>query len=282
MYKLFFCFVIFTFYSVELIDCTRVIADDRFLEECLSAHNKYRDLHENTPRLKLGRNATEYALNRVMALAQMDNHRMPADKRAVFGENFYWYYDTAGYHSCKDAVDVWYNGIGKYNYNRPGFADSTGGFSQVVWRGSQYIGCALIEQDKNIKYPETFIVCNYWPAGNIDNQYPYNVYPVKERPERPPSGPSGGSGSGSSSNNEWSSERPGGQGGHRPGTGNRPDERPIINTGNRPGSGSHWSGDRPGSSSGADAGIWTVPSRPVQSQPPKPPRYPLILLHPII
>ena len=281
----------------------KVIADDEFLKDCLQAHNKCRDLHENTHHLKLNKSVidfnfdknfekfkifvpkvTEHAIARIRSLAKIDGSR-PVDNKMIYGENFYWYYDSAGYHSCQDAVDLWYKGRNHYDYNRPGFSDKTGGFSQVVWRGSHHMGCAQV-RDNTRNYPETYIVCNYWPPGNVDSQYPYNVYPLKEV-ERP-----SGAGSGSWSGSEWSNERPV----NRPGTAgtpiNRPEEKPItsvhrpqqqqpVSEGSWAGAGTVVAAERPERPEGEN--VWNVPARPVLGSrpPPTPPKYPLVLLHPL-
>jgi hypothetical protein len=173
-------FIVLTLF--EIGECRiKIIADDIFLDDCLYAHNKYRDLHENTERLTLEKNATDYAIDRVRTLAKLEGgYPINGRIKVVYGENFYWYYDPKGYHSCKDAVDLWYKGKLQYNYNRPGFTETSGGFSQLVWRQSKYLGCARVEDDTRGSY-ETYIVCNYLPAGNVEGQYPYNVYPVKEK-----------------------------------------------------------------------------------------------------
>ncbi|CAG2102363.1 unnamed protein product [Medioppia subpectinata] len=279
------------------IDCgIKVIADDKFLDDCLFAHNKYRDLHENTSRLKANRTATEYALSRIRSLAKIDGQRPVDNQRVVFGENFYWYYDNTGYHSCADAVDLWYKGRDRYDYNRPAFHEKTGGFSQVVWRGSQYLGCARVEDDTR-KYFETYIVCNYLPAGNVDGQYPYNVYPLREV-DRPSVAPviGGGSWSGSADRPVSVGHRPEASG-HKP-EADRPYDRPntvhrpingVNNDGwaadrpvrpvDRPISSNGWPSDRPSTGSG---GVWTVerPERPsARPPPPTPPGYPLIFYY---
>jgi hypothetical protein len=179
----------------EIGECRiKLIADDVFLDDCLYAHNKYRDLHENTERLTLHRNATDYAIDRVRTLAKLEGgYPISALVRVVYGENFYWYYDPKGYHSCEDAVDLWYKGIQQYSYNRPGFTDKSGGFSQLVWRQSKYLGCARVEDDTR-GYFETYIVCNYHPAGNVEGMYPYNVYPPKDKNSQRPGGGGGGGG----------------------------------------------------------------------------------------
>ena len=40
-----------------------------------------------------------------------------------------------------------------------------GHYSQMIWRGTQRVGCAIA------KSPGTdVLVCRYWPSGNVDGQ----------------------------------------------------------------------------------------------------------------
>ncbi|CAG2174263.1 unnamed protein product [Oppiella nova] len=221
--------------------------------------------------------ATEYALSRIRSLAKIDGQR-PIDKGLVLGENFYWYYDNTGYHSCADAVDLWYKGRDLYDYNNPRFHEKTGGFSQVVWRASQHLGCARVEDDTR-KYYETYIVCNYDPPGNVDRQYPFNVSPRRDV-NRPGVEPviGGGSWNGGADRPVSVGHRPENSP-HRPEV-DRPYDRPsTVQSGvhrpvDRPISASGWASDRPGGS----GGVWTVerPDRPSsRPPPPSPPGYPL-------
>ncbi|KAF3768874.1 hypothetical protein M406DRAFT_355061 [Cryphonectria parasitica EP155] len=56
--------------------------------------------------------------------------------------------------------------------------DSWGHYSQVVWKGSNSIGCAVQACEAgtlDADYPGFFSVCNYWPAGNVETEYADNV-----------------------------------------------------------------------------------------------------------
>jgi len=46
-----------------------------------------------------------------------------------------------------------------------------GHYTQVVWRATQQVGCAL-GRCPGLAYPNT-IVCDYGPGGNVNNQKPY-------------------------------------------------------------------------------------------------------------
>jgi hypothetical protein len=190
--KFLFCIFILKISILKFGECgIKVIADDKFNYDCLDAHNFYRDYHENTAKLTLNKNATDYAVSRIRTLAKLDGGR-PTNQpnKVVMGENFYWYYDNTGYHKCGSAVDLWYKGYHHYDFNHPRFTEKSGGFSQVVWRGTKQIGCARVEDDTR-RYYETYILCSYYPPGNVDGQYPYHVLPIRSRepshkPDREP------------------------------------------------------------------------------------------------
>jgi len=74
------------------------------------------------------------------------------------------------------AVKAWYDEESKYNYASPGFSGATGHFTQVVWKGSARLGCA-IRQCATMAggRPASFISCHYSPPGNYQGQFPQNV-----------------------------------------------------------------------------------------------------------
>jgi uncharacterized protein YkwD len=68
------------------------------------------------------------------------------------------------------AVASWMNEASSYNYANP-VAGEAGHYTQVVWRASVRIGCALVNCP-NLQYPNT-ILCDYAPGGNTGSQKPY-------------------------------------------------------------------------------------------------------------
>ena len=64
-----------------------------------------------------------------------------------------------------------------YNYK---FGKSKNGeviehFTQLVWKSTTHIGCAYAEGTWSGFKPSYFVCCNYYPAGNYQNQYIKNV-----------------------------------------------------------------------------------------------------------
>jgi uncharacterized protein YkwD len=69
----------------------------------------------------------------------------------------------------------WYDEVRQYNFAAPGFQKGTGHFTQIVWRGTREVGCAVATCSG-----KAFWVCRYAPQGNIVNPgyFEKNVLPV--------------------------------------------------------------------------------------------------------
>ncbi len=115
-----------------------------------------------------------------------------------YGENLYWNANSRNVlGSGSQGVKAWYQISSKvnyllyiffffdvptykrydevkyYNFNSPGFSGRTGHFTQVVWKSTTLVGCARCGGWGSGWY-ETYVVCNYRPAGNIvgdNNRY---------------------------------------------------------------------------------------------------------------
>jgi glioma pathogenesis-related protein 2 len=73
----------------------------------------------------------------------------------------------------------WYEEMGRYKFSAPGFQKGTGHFTQIVWRETRELGCAVASCNGRKHW-----VCRYAPAGNIVNPgyFEKNVLPVGCRP----------------------------------------------------------------------------------------------------
>lgn len=76
-----------------------------------------------------------------------------------------------------------------YNFNNPGFSSATGHFTQVVWRGSSTLGCAVQVCNTGLGgtgWPQgSIVVCRYSAAGNVLGYFQSNVLPVSSNPPPP-------------------------------------------------------------------------------------------------
>ena len=68
-----------------------------------------------------------------------------------------------------------YDEMRRYNFGAPGFQKGTGHFTQIVWRGTREVGCAVANCSGKALW-----VCRYLPQGNIVNPgyFEKNVLPV--------------------------------------------------------------------------------------------------------
>ena len=86
--------------------------------------------------------------------------------RSDLGENIFM--GSEGYYSA--AVRMWAGEKEHYDYGTNGSRDGeeTGHYTQMVWSGSERLGCAMASGCGNV-----FLVCSYYPAGNVAGERPY-------------------------------------------------------------------------------------------------------------
>ncbi|KAH8703409.1 CAP domain-containing protein [Talaromyces proteolyticus] len=105
-----------------------------------------------------------------------------------YGENL-----AEGFSNTTSAIDAWARESTDYSYTKPtGFSEQTGHFTQLVWKATSQLGCAVADCSRN---DETFqenggeafgwyFLCEYWPPGNVggddDEYFKENVDPVVE------------------------------------------------------------------------------------------------------
>ena len=144
----------------------------QFQIEGLKMHNKYRTLH-HSPDLKLNKELCEIAQKYADYLAEkrLFSHSHARFKGAAMGENLYM---CSGFKPDGGAgVTSWYDEIKDYSFqNHCSTGGVVGHFTQVVWKGSQYVGMG-IGQNGNSYY----VVANYYPAGNWQGKDAENVLP---------------------------------------------------------------------------------------------------------
>jgi pathogenesis-related protein 1 len=70
-----------------------------------------------------------------------------------------------------EVVDAWGNESRYYSYTRNRCTDgqSCGHYTQVIWRETEAVGCAISVCSDSAQV----WVCQYWPAGNVVGRRPY-------------------------------------------------------------------------------------------------------------
>ncbi|CAN8007965.1 unnamed protein product [Ixodes pacificus] len=143
-------------------------------EAFVNWHNHYRRKHR-APDLKYHSDLGAMAKNWARHIAYYDlyQHR-PQSGKMRYGENIYWLTNVPAKFtiSAKNVVTFWYNEIDLYDYSKPYFQSSTAHFTQVVWKGTRYVGCGWAH---NPQTKVLFVVCNYWTQGNMAGEFRANV-----------------------------------------------------------------------------------------------------------
>jgi len=120
----------------------------------LKAHNHFRKQHHAAP-LTWSDELAEYAEKHAA-------HCHFKHSFGPYGENL-----AAGYPTAAAAIQGWYSESSQYSYNHPEFSHTTGHFTQLIWKSSTQIGCALVSCNGENGTPGKFLVCEYNPPGNV-------------------------------------------------------------------------------------------------------------------
>ncbi|MBH8564826.1 secretion protein [Nostoc sp. CENA67] len=142
--------------------------------DAVSAHNTYRAKH-SSPNVTIDNTLNQSAQAWAETIAAKGDLVHSTNQNNV-GENIYWGGDSADLGSA--AVQEWYSEIQNYDYNNPVLSDSTGHFTQLVWKGTTKVGCGAAPGPATIdgkKYDGFYVVCQYSPAGNVEGQLADNV-----------------------------------------------------------------------------------------------------------
>eukprot|EP00116_Pleurobrachia_bachei_P007625 sb/3467887/ len=80
------------------------------------------------------------------------------------------------------AIDGWYGQIGHYNFTSLTSKDGrrVGSFTQTIWAGSEEVNCGMGHM---VDGRNTFVVCQFYPRGNVHQNTKQNVFPLKEKGE---------------------------------------------------------------------------------------------------
>lgn len=83
-----------------------------------------------------------------------------------FGENL-----ALGCNEVTGCVELWGDEREQYDYDDPGFSEGAGHFTQLVWKNTTAVGCG----SRLCGTRGWYLVCEYWPRGNIIGQFEEQV-----------------------------------------------------------------------------------------------------------
>lgn len=158
-----------------------------FRETILARHNEYRARH-GVPPLKWSDSIAKYAASRAKTRAQQDGLSAGHSGLAPgYGENLYWGGSSGAGSAVPAATDAaeratksWYDEIKDYDYKNPTFSPKVGHFTQMIWKNTTEVGCAVFSL-KGSQWLETYVACEYQPPGNVMGQFSANVPPPKKK-----------------------------------------------------------------------------------------------------
>ena len=147
-----------------------IYKDTSFINAILQRHNIYRSVLQLQP-LEWSPALASDALAWARHLAEIDQGQHNPDIVGKEGENLWW--GTTNAFSTDDMIDAW--AAEKKSFREGVFPDCRanrsaiiGHYTQIVWRNTQAVGCALVGNGHN-----DYLVCRYSAPGNIIGQKPY-------------------------------------------------------------------------------------------------------------
>ncbi len=147
----------------------------------LNKNNDYRKKH-HVSELKLDEDLIKSAIKYAEVLASnsdpryLEHSHIKNDKGEPIGENLYTC--TASGSACYDEestepADLWYDEVKMYDFKKMDYQEGTGHFTQMVWKGSEKMGCGVAKRNDGRTYK---VVCHYFPAGNFLGEFEKNVF----------------------------------------------------------------------------------------------------------
>lgn len=143
-----------------------------FAQAILSEHNRART-DAGVPALRWSGKLAQQAQGWAERLARegMLRHSSQAESNNA-GENLWM--GSAGYYRPETMISAFVDEKRHYlpgpfpRVSRTGRWEDVGHYTQVVWRDTREVGCAVARNGR-----DDFLVCRYWPAGNWMGQRPY-------------------------------------------------------------------------------------------------------------
>ena len=145
---------------------------DSFAQAVLDEHNRAR-ADAGVPRLQWSNRLAQEARGWAEHLARegLMRHASQAESRGA-GENLWM--GSTGYFAPETMIGAFVEEKRHYLHgsfprvSRTGRWEDVGHYTQVVWRDTREVGCAVARNGR-----DDFLVCRYWPAGNWMGEVPY-------------------------------------------------------------------------------------------------------------
>jgi len=143
-----------------------VVNPEEMQVRILAAHNVWRK-EVRVPPLQWSEALTTYAQAWASTL-QGRGCRMEHRTEDDYGENLAW--SSGNSFTPEQVVEIWGKEKSFYDYDTNTCADGAvcGHYTQVVWRTTQAVGCAMARCGESEVW-----VCNYDPPGNWVGEKPY-------------------------------------------------------------------------------------------------------------
>ncbi len=146
-----------------------VSSNNSFAQALLAEHNRARD-EAGVPRLRWSVKLAGEAQGWAEQLARAGS--LEHSSQTGVGENLWM--GSAGYYRPEAMVGAFVNEKRYFQpgqfprVSRTGNWEDVGHYTQVVWRDTREVGCAIARNGR-----DDFLVCRYWPAGNWMGESPF-------------------------------------------------------------------------------------------------------------
>ena len=138
-------------------------AESRFEREIVAAHNEIR-AQVGVPPLTWSGRLEEVAEDWAKTL--LSRREFSHRPNGKLGENLFMI--TGARSSSAEVIRVWANESRDYDYKSNRCRDVCGHYTQIVWRDTKKVGCAVARDNRREIW-----VCNYDPPGNWVGHRPY-------------------------------------------------------------------------------------------------------------
>ncbi|CAI2737833.1 unnamed protein product [Dicrocoelium dendriticum] len=84
--------------------------------------------------------------------------------------------NIAGFQTYQSGFKAWFNGYKNYSFREKICRGGCLSYTQIVWAKTKAVGCGVTNCTGRPNFPYgMYLVCNYAPGGNYNNQSPYEA-----------------------------------------------------------------------------------------------------------